>query len=738
MPELEIEREAPNNGNTGNTEISGNRIVNINFLLHQMKKISQHEVRCIEGGMRLTGETRKGLKSTYSYCCTFCNCTLQLSSHPVDSTINVDFVWGLSAIGTGFSQGEELCAILDLPFMRKSTYQQQEKKVRGKWETLLLEQMQQNAENEKAFAIEAGQLEDGVPFITVIADGGWAKRSYGHSYSSLSGVACIIGARTKKILYLGIRNKFCFACTTSSKKHECFKNFKGSSTSMEQDIIVAGFNSSEKDYGLRYKYLIGDGDSSVYARIIEKVTYGRNVLKMECANHVTRAFTAGLYKLTKDCATYDIIVRKMLKNKIPHLKNHIRAILASKKPEEYIRSSVKIAPFHVFGDHSKCDGIVCKQEGRDKNIELLQNSNLWETIQVHVNRVASKADRLTGNVTTNFAERYMSMVAKFTGGKRSNLVLRGIYQNRCVGAALAYNSGYTFHKLSSLKNKKYLDNFCNRRALQKLKYKKYYAKKYQTNDDCEYGPQAAEPDMSMEALNVAKENFLGNLNAVNIAKVEIDTRGQRNNLKWFEHRRNLLTASNFSKICCRRSTTPADNLLKALFYKNTLLATPAMQYGIDNEQKALKLFEEKTHLKVHECGLFISVTNKYLGASPDGILNENDIVEVKCLYSIRNSKIRDAINKNIKLLCVTTDENGDLKLKNKHAYMYQIQGQMQICNKNNCYLVLYTDIDLEIIKIKKNSEFCNEMIIKLSEFWENHALPELVDSRLKRGLPART
>lgn len=33
---------------------------------------------------------------------------------------------------------------------------------------------------------------DGIPYITVVLDGGWSKRSYGHNYSALSGVVSII------------------------------------------------------------------------------------------------------------------------------------------------------------------------------------------------------------------------------------------------------------------------------------------------------------------------------------------------------------------------------------------------------------------------------------------------------------------------------------------------------------------------------------------------------------------
>ena len=59
---------------------------------------------------------------------------------------------------------------------------------------------------------------------------------------------------------------------------------------MEQDIIVEGFSKSEQMHGLRYTGLIGDGDSSVYSKIIENVPYGRRVKKKECANHAVTCY----------------------------------------------------------------------------------------------------------------------------------------------------------------------------------------------------------------------------------------------------------------------------------------------------------------------------------------------------------------------------------------------------------------------------------------------------------------
>ena len=54
-------------------------------------------------------------------------------------------------------------------------------------------------------------------------------------------------------------------------QHECHKNWDGSSSSMETDIIVQGFKEAETKYGLRYTKFVGGGDSSVYPALITGV-----------------------------------------------------------------------------------------------------------------------------------------------------------------------------------------------------------------------------------------------------------------------------------------------------------------------------------------------------------------------------------------------------------------------------------------------------------------------------------
>lgn len=65
------------------------------------------------------------------------------------------------------------------------------------WEQQISEMLKKNGELEKKIAIQKGNLHKGIPYVTVIGDGGWAKRSYWHGFNSQSGVVII-----KCIIYM--------------------------------------------------------------------------------------------------------------------------------------------------------------------------------------------------------------------------------------------------------------------------------------------------------------------------------------------------------------------------------------------------------------------------------------------------------------------------------------------------------------------------------------------------------
>ncbi|KAJ8887378.1 hypothetical protein PR048_013593 [Dryococelus australis] len=123
--------------------------------------------------------------------------------------------------------------------------------------------MQEAGREESNSALEVGEVdEDGVPAIAVVTDGAWSKRSYGTNFNALSGVARIIGAKTKKVLFIRTRNAYCSICKRASskdetvKQHVSKKNWTKSSTAIEADIIVEGFRNSIEMHNLKYNKVI--------------------------------------------------------------------------------------------------------------------------------------------------------------------------------------------------------------------------------------------------------------------------------------------------------------------------------------------------------------------------------------------------------------------------------------------------------------------------------------------------
>jgi len=91
--------------------------------------------------------------------------------------------------------------------------------------------------------------------------------------------------------------------------------------------------------------------------------------------------------------------------------------------------------------------------------------------------------------------------------------------------------------------------------------------------------------------------------------------------------------------------------------------------------------KKKLNLRDTKCGLFEDSVNNYLAASPDGIINQDSIVEVKCPFNSRNHEIK--ANKMFQFL--TEDESGQLHLKKTHNYYLQIQGQLNVCRKQRYF-----------------------------------------------------
>ncbi len=363
---------------TARKELFGSRIIDLENLSQDVKRVSEHSATC-KGVCQLVQEVRReGLASVLLVQCQKCSDKFFMeSSTKVKGSktkktryaVNVGAVLGQMATGGGHSRLNETTAALNIPGMSKKTFISIETQIGKAWETQLAEEIKQAGEHERQVAIDKNDTFEGVPAIGVTVDGGWSKRSHKHSYNAKTGVAVIIGNTSKKLLYLGVRNKYCSICTVAAnkgippKEHECFKNWDGSSRAMEADMLVEGFKAAEDMQGLRYMRMTGDGDSSVLSNIQASVPgWGSKVTKVECANHVVKCYRSRLEKIVQDFPKYKGR-GKLTQKAIKRLATGARCAIKmhSKSGDvEKLRKDLRNGPSHVFNDHTNCSTSFCK------------------------------------------------------------------------------------------------------------------------------------------------------------------------------------------------------------------------------------------------------------------------------------------------------------------------------------------------------------------------------------------
>lgn len=113
------------------------------------------------------------------------------SENPNESVmdVNLSAVTAVVNSGQGFAQLDIFSAIMNMPSMSNKLYQKLHTQVYTFTSETAWEAMSLAAQEEGKLAVANGEVsEDGVPMITVVADGAWSKRSYKKNYNALSGV----------------------------------------------------------------------------------------------------------------------------------------------------------------------------------------------------------------------------------------------------------------------------------------------------------------------------------------------------------------------------------------------------------------------------------------------------------------------------------------------------------------------------------------------------------------------
>jgi hypothetical protein len=778
---------------------SSRRMCDLSHFVEEIRKIESHTLECLWGGRLVHEKTEcQGMVSVLHFVCSKELCPFTGTVQTAEpGSIHLEAAIGGLAVGIGYAQIEEYLGIMGSPFLGRTVYRKYKKRAGDVLNLTKQQDFISAIQAEKEMAVASGDVdEDNNPCITVVVDGGWSKRSYGHGYNANSGTAAIIGERTKKILFSGVRNKYCHICRLAEireedvPEHVCNANWTGPSTAMEADIIVEGLKFLQEQHGLLCTRIIGDGDSSTMSKIRQSVSYGMQVQKIECANHAVRNFRKKLEAAAINSKAFPggdgLRARRILKSSAARMAALARGTIAShaigtagrvtSDSVSGLRKDLQNVPYHVLGMHANCPASLQCSSRKDRNLipELKRAPGLLEAIGEATARLAALSNSLIFNATNNLVEQAMSHVAKTTGGKRVNFSSGRGYADRVSAAALSFNKPAQAWHLSYRKTgvPSPLAKLVGKRKKLLLLQRTKASRSRDTEPNCDNADEATNdqttgrkrkfpsqpadldygaPDVDPDVLTQLCDDFFEaqvQVTPEQRRQIEEETRTQAKGsklqvAKWMSERQKRISASNAKKVFQRRPTTLCASLVKDLLRPKTI-SSAAIDHGIVHEAKAKERYSEEFGVVVEDCGIYIDLENPFLCASPDGLVRPEGedpyLLEIKCPFNARYCSSIKTACEIIEKFPLHVDENGQFYLPEDHPYFFQIQVQLQCSNLERCDYVVFLLGDrvggpgiINVVRILRDRGFMLKVLSKLKEFYFECALPELADSRIDRG-----
>lgn len=303
-------------------------------------------VKCAECGEKISFQScsKEGLGFKIKVTCKKCRQPRYVqSSERIESgvyEINARFAFAMRVLGLGLAGCDKFCGLMDLAssFVAKSSFDSYVKKISESVQIVASAFFASAVEEEKEATCKANGIAD-TSELTVSGDVTWKKRGF----SSMYGVASLIGHYTGKVVDIFVKSIYCHGCEVFKNKlgsaeyaewldehtnsGQCKANHAGSSGNMEVEAIVAMFKRSVTNFGVRFRNYIGDGDSKTYTGIVNSKPYGENFLvnKKECIGHVQKRMGTRLRVLVNTSVVEtETKTGKKLKGKVFLVEENLR------------------------------------------------------------------------------------------------------------------------------------------------------------------------------------------------------------------------------------------------------------------------------------------------------------------------------------------------------------------------------------------------------------------------------
>lgn len=181
--------------------------------------------------------------------------------------------------------------------------------------------------------------------------------------------------------------------------------------------------------------------------------------------------------------------------------------------------------------------------------------------------------------------------------------------------------------------------------------------------------------------------------------------------EWFSARLGCVTASRTADVMAKTksgySASRANYMAQLITERLTGqpaegFSSAAMQWGTDTEPQARMAYELMTGETVQETGFVLHPSIKFFGASPDGLVGSDGLLEIKC---------------------PNTSTHIDTLLADKvpSKYLTQMHVQMICTGRNWCDFVSFDprlpgDMSFWMQRVHRDDAFCKEIEAEVSSF----------------------
>lgn len=179
---------------------------------------------------------------------------------------------------------------------------------------------------------------------------------------------------------------------------------------------------------------------------------------------------------------------------------------------------------------------------------------------------------------------------------------------------------------------------------------------------------------------------------------------QRSN-EWYEARKGRITGSAVGAILGLSPFTSRDDVMRRMVREyhgqpSDFTGNVATEYGTLNEPNALADYQMETDSVVVAEGFVM--LGEWLGASPDGLIGDDGLIEIKCPYGLRH------------------DSDGFKSISEQMHYYAQIQVQLYVTGRAWCDFYQWSAYGSKLERVNIDPTWLEEKIPLLRSFYDEY------------------